>query len=229
MPTSPLLPGARHKFAPPSFLSAACHARRAQHLVHRSLLASIHFAGHLAIYGFIHGSLRMFRLSFFILDSLPPSLASHLSSLPSAIDLCRSWRPRARCRASISHSVAAFILNAGLLSHTTPRDLSLAGLDSTLLSPISLSVVYTVSLRTRTRQINTQACFAEKQATAAPVSPFHLACVSGHLWPNLVSFSSLFVFLVSLTVRSDFSYRHSPPPSAKSCILLFCYQLTPRI
>jgi hypothetical protein len=98
-----LLPGARHKFAPPSFLSAACHARRTRHLVHRSSLASIHSAGHLAMYGFIHGPLRMFRLSFFILDPLPLSLASPSPPLPLDIDFCRSFRPCARCRASISY------------------------------------------------------------------------------------------------------------------------------
>ena len=107
-PTSALLPSARHKLAPPSLLSAACHASRARHLVHRPSLATIHLTvSCLWTYSL---PFCMFYFSFLVLDSSLFLLASLSPPLPSDFDFRRSFRPRA----SILHSFAAFNLNTGL-------------------------------------------------------------------------------------------------------------------
>ena len=117
MLTSPLLPGSR-KPAPPSLLSAACHAHRAQHLVCRPTLGTICFAGHLTILGLIH-TLRMFSVSLFCLRLVAPFFSPPLVSF--VIGLRLSLLPSAL--RSLSCLDVVFSEYQNLLSHTPCRTL----------------------------------------------------------------------------------------------------------
>ena len=103
--------------------------------------------------------LRMFLLSFFILDLSLLSLASPHFPLPSVPNSHRSFRLRACCRALTPHTFAAFYLNARLPSHTTPRARrwqdSLFGFDSRFLFPLSLHSIQCIAMNSDS--INTQA------------------------------------------------------------------------
>ena len=149
----------------------------------------------------------------FVLDYRTFTLSRSLSPLPSDIDLRRSFRPRARCRASTLHSFTASYLITGHSSHTTPRALSLAGHSPFFVSlfPPSLSrrSVQCIATDSDSLIYIPKPCFAEEQATAAHISPISFACVFGQLWPVLVSF--YLCFLVALVIRSDpaIATRHS--------------------
>ena len=127
MPTPPLLRGSRREPAPPPLQSAACHARRARHLVRRSSLATIHFVGHLVGYRFIHGPFVCFFLFLsFILDSSLLSRAFTLASF--AIRLRPSpFLPLPTSRLYITFNRCFHSEHRTLLSHTTPRGMSPAG------------------------------------------------------------------------------------------------------
>ena len=171
LPTSPLLPDARHKLAPPSLLSAACHARRAQHLDHRSTLGDHMLRQTFGRFRAYSHTLRMFSVSLFRLRLAPffsfplVSFAIKLRPLPLLSTSCPLWR------LDIT-STAIFILNTGLVSHTTRPNFS----------PF-------VCVRFRATVAHSPTCLLPRSR-----------------------------FLVSLAVRSDFSYRHSSPSSANLCV-----------
>lgn len=149
---------------------------------------------------------RMFYLSFFILDSLLPSLAFPPFPLPSDFDLRHPFRPRARCRALTPYSLIAFNLDTGLLLHTTPHGLSLAG--HSLWTCFSfphlshtLCVACIVSLWTRTRHINTQALLCSKAGNCGPISLLPFACVFRATVAHSLCLTSRFLAFPRLSCR----------------------------
>jgi hypothetical protein len=162
------------------------------------------FLGHLAVYGYIHS----FPVCFAFL-SLSRLVATFLSFpplllLPSDSDSRRSFRPRARCRASTYRSFSVSYLITGLSSHTTPRALPPSGhsFDFDLFPPsLSLCVAYMYRYGLGLN-IYTKPCFAEKQATAAHPFPISFACVC---FGATVAHSRLvFLFLYVLSSLSPF-------------------------
>jgi hypothetical protein len=134
---------------------------------------------------------------FLCLVSSLLSLAPISSPLPSDIDLRRSFQTRARCRASLSHSLTAFNLDTDRFPHTTPSNLSPAGHSLStfvLFSPpfsLSLRSVQCIATDSDSAYKYQKPCFAERQATAAQPFPFSFVCVSGQPWPFLSLVSSL--------------------------------------
>jgi hypothetical protein len=146
----------------------------------------------------------MFRLSIFILDLSLSPLASLSSPLPSDINSHHPFRPRTCCCTSISHSIAAFTLNARLLSHTMPCALSPVGHSLSTLFPfsppsLSLGIAYNVSLWTQTWHINTKSpALLKSRQLRHNLSPFRLCAFLGNCGPFSLSFRPCLYILVLL-------------------------------